>query len=140
MKNNRVKAQKRGPIRYITLLTALFMSGFLLFQIWRSYTLTFQKLEILDQAKEEVEQLRLRNVELVLMSEKVVTEAYIESQARDRLNYAKDGELLYIIPEELLEDPDLNDYLVSLQYGYQPVDTKPPDVLTEWLELFQFGI
>lgn len=102
--------------------------------------MTFQKLEILDQAKEEVEQLRLRNVELVLMSEKVVTEAYIESQARDRLNYAKDGELLYIIPEELLEDPDLNDYIDSLQYGYQPVDTKPPDVLTEWLELFQFGI
>jgi len=61
-----------------------------------------QKNLILEQAKEEVTQLRIENVKLVMESTSVGTEDYVIREARNRLNYSKEGEIRVVIPDNVI--------------------------------------
>lgn len=90
-----------------------------LYNIGRSINQTSQKLEVYEQAVKEVDQLRLENLELVLKSEMVRSDSYIETQARDRLKYAREGEVAYVIDPQALDDPALDRYIKSFSPGYE---------------------
>lgn len=56
-------------------------------------------MELLDQAQEEVSDLRLRNLELEQKRQEILGEDYVEKEARDRLYYVKKGETMVVLPE-----------------------------------------
>lgn len=80
----------------------LILSIFLIYNIYKSVDLTIKKVAILKQAEQEVDGLRLKNISLILSREKVETDDYIETEARDRLNLSKDEEIVFVIPDEAL--------------------------------------
>lgn len=57
----------------------------------------------LDNQLEELSGLQHKNVELKKKLEKVQTPEFIEEQARNKLNLAKEGETVVIIPQEVLD-------------------------------------
>ena len=74
------------------------------------------------------------------MSEKVETEEYIEEEARNRLNYAKDGETLFIIPEELLSESELDWYINTFTFGYREIGDTDSKNLSIWWSFFVDGL
>ncbi len=127
-------------IDLITIFAFLSLTTYFVYQTARSVDLTRQKLDIFDKAKEEVSDLRIKNVKLILMSERVETEEYIEEEARNRLNYAKDGETLFIIPEDLLFDPELDEYVNTFSFGYVDQTAVNQSNYDIWKEFFFEGI
>ena len=84
-------------------LTIVIISSFLLYNVFKSIQISSAKLGILEQAEQEVDELRLRNLELLLKKIRVESEDYVETEARNRLNYARDGEIVFVIPESAME-------------------------------------
>ncbi len=56
----------------------------------------------------EVEDLRLKNLELALLLEEIQGLEYLEIQARDRLNFAGEKEYIFVIPDATLTQADEN--------------------------------
>lgn len=81
----------------------------------------------LDNQLEELSELQHNNAELKKKLEKVQTQEFIEEQARNKLNLAKEGETVVIIPREVL------DKVLNLQQKVQEV--KVPN-WQGWLKLF----
>lgn len=138
----RVKLSEVVSFKSVAIITAFVLGSYLLLQMGRSIHITTQKVDIFNLARTEVQELRVKNIELILLSERVTSEEYIEESARNRLNYAKDGETLFIIPEELLEDEALEKYVASfhpeaIKLKEAEVSKKPYEV---WWELIRFGI
>lgn len=82
----------------------------------KSVITAYRRVKLLDQAKEEVSDLRYRNLELLMQKEEIMGATYVEKEARDRLFYVKDGEVMVVVPEsdefnEVLNvaDPRSND-------------------------------
>ncbi|KKR06437.1 MAG: hypothetical protein UT34_C0001G0478 [candidate division WS6 bacterium GW2011_GWF2_39_15] len=94
---------RKKVLSIFTNLLLVIVSAFLIYNVWKSISLTIKKIEILHQAQEEVDNLRLKNISLILSREEVETDDYIETQARNRLNLAKKSELVFVIPDEFLE-------------------------------------
>ncbi len=144
MKNkSETRNNQKNSINFVNILsTTIFiaLSVYFISQTVRSISLTRQKLNIFDNAKSEVNELRYENVQLILTAERVVTEEYIEKEARNRLNYAKDGETLFVIPEELLEDTDLSYYINTYSFGYIEEVNSNLTNLEYWIEFFTKGI
>ena len=78
------------------------ISLFMFYNIFKSLNIAHQKNLILEQAKEEVTQLRIENVKLVMESTSVGTEDYVIREARNRLNYSKEGEIRVVIPDNVI--------------------------------------
>ena len=138
-KQRKSKFEDLFTIKWVYLLAAIALGSYLAFQSVRSINITLQKLEIFDLAKEEVQELRVKNIELLLLSERVVSEKYIESAARDKLNYAKEGETLFIIPEELFEDEDLTEH-VNYFDPNRVEEVEDEDNFQIWIDFFRFGV
>lgn len=83
--------------------------------------------ERLDNQVEELSELQHRNAELKKKLEKVQTQEFIEEQARNKLNLAKEGETVVIIPQEVL------DKVLNLEQKVQGV--RAPH-WQAWLRLF----
>lgn len=110
MKFNRRRKQEdnRGFFQKATeswlgVVFLLFLSGLLLYNIVKSIMITSEKVEILNQAEREVSGLRLNNLELITLTEYMTSDEYLETEARNRLNLSKKGEVSFVIPEEILE-------------------------------------
>lgn len=127
-------------VKFLTTILFLSLSVYFLGQMVRSIDLTRQKLEIFEKAKEEVDDLRLKNIQLIMTAERVITEEYTEEEARNRLNYAKDGEILFIIPDELMNSEELNNYIKRSSYGYIDESTLNQDNIELWLTFFKEGV
>jgi len=56
----------------------------------------------------EVDELRLKNLELALLIEDIQGLEYLEIQARDRLNFAGEKEYVFVIPDATLAQADEN--------------------------------
>jgi len=138
--NKRQPENNHKFVNVITVIAFIALSTYFLSQTVRSVDITRQKLDIFDRAKEEVGDLRITNIKLILMSERVETEEYIEEEARNRLNYAKDGEILFIIPEELLSETDLDRYVNTFSYGYQELQTVGDGNISIWVAFFIDGL
>ena len=93
----RVTGSKMGGILLIILSIILF------YNIVKSVIITSEKVEILSQAEREVSDLRLDNLEHLLLIEYMTSDEYLETEARNRLNLSKKGEVVFVIPEEMLE-------------------------------------
>ena len=117
-------------------LLFLGLSTVLIYNVVRSIVITSEKLEILNQAEEEVGELRLENLELLTLTEYMTSDEYLETEARNRLNLSKKGETTFVIPEEMLGG------------GVQEVEEilNSEEVITEgrsievWYEFFLNGI
>jgi len=86
----------------ITRFLLLGISVFLLYNIGHSFNIMIQKLNILQRARREVDELRLENLELALQIEDIQGLEYLEIQARDKLNFAGEKEYIFVIPDEIL--------------------------------------
>ena len=80
----------------------IILAGILLYNIVKSSIITSGKLEILNQAEKEVSDLRLNNLDLIVLTEYMTSNEYLETEARNRLNLSKKGEVSFVIPEEAL--------------------------------------
>ena len=94
-------------------LLLLALSGVLIYNVVKSIVITSEKLEILNQAEGEVSDLRLNNLELLVLTEYMKSDEYLETEARNRLNLSKKGEISFVIPEEILKKgvSDIEDIL-----------------------------
>lgn len=112
------------------------LSVFLLYNVYRSTLITKEKTEISKQAKEQVNELRVENLELALKLQSMETDEFLEVQARDRLNFSGKDELVFVIPESLLEvgregvDAFLN----------PPVEEAKEPTYIVWYEFLKNGI
>jgi len=82
---------------------AVGVSGILLFSVYNSAKLTIQKEEILKKAEQEVEDLRVTNLELSIGIKEMSTDKYLEKEARDRLNFGGKDEIVFVIPQNALD-------------------------------------
>ena len=85
-------------------IALLGVSFFLLYNVGKSIYITNEKMKILTSAEKEVNDLRLQNLSLILEKNNVNSDTYIEMQARDRLNLSKEGDILFVIPDSVLEN------------------------------------
>lgn len=129
--NNR-KSISFSSVAVIILFLGL--TAFMTYNIFRTLTLSGQKLQVLEQAEQEVEQLRLDNIKLVMQRNDVITDDYIETQARNRLNYSKKGETQVVIPDTVIEK--LKDQSAVMGVN----DSNQASVLEKWLEFFTKGL
>lgn len=115
--DKRVKQEKEivimslfnSPVAKVVLLG---ISVFLVYNIFHSIGITVQKVEILNKARVEVEDLRLKNLELASLLERMKTVEYLEVEARDRLNFTGKKDIVFVIPESMY--PVAEEYLDSL--------------------------
>jgi cell division protein DivIC len=122
------------------ILFQLFLIGislFLLFNIGKSIQIALQKLEILQTARDEVDELRIQNITHLLKKDTLESDDYVETAARDRLNYSKDGEIVFVIPEGvLLEAQKSVGYILNDQLDI----TKEKGTIQQWREFFIDGV
>jgi len=113
------------------------VSVIMLFNVVKSIVQTGYKLKILEQAEAEVEELRLENIDLVMQSQEVNEDRYIEIEARNRLNLGRDGEVQFVIPDEVLNkfDPESERFSSEITQSMQPQST-----LQKWVDFFIVGI
>lgn len=109
---------------------------FLFYSVYNSIKITGEKLEISKRARKEVNDLRLKNLNLELALVSMQSNEYLEEQARDRLNFSGENEYLFVIPESLLESAKdrVNTYL----YANQEKEVLPTYVV--WYEFLKYGI
>ncbi len=81
----------------------LAVSIFLSYSIYNAVVITSQKIDISKQARKEVNNLRLENLQLAISLEAMHSEEYIEVQARDKLNFSGSNEYIFVIPESTLK-------------------------------------
>jgi len=112
------------------------LSAFLLYNVYRSAIVTQEKTEISDKAKEQVNELRVKNLELELILESMQSKEYLEVQARDRLNFSGQNEYVFVIPEGLLgEGKERVDALL-----YPPKEEVEDSTYVVWFEFLKNGI
>jgi cell division protein FtsB len=106
----------------------------LLFVLLISYNLisqiisTLKSGERVDQATEILNQLENENKNLKVRLEEVKSKDFIETQARDKLGLAKEGEVVVIIPDEKI------DLLLGLEKKQQ--EARLPNPLGWWKLFF----
>jgi len=79
------------------------ISILMLLSVYRSVKQMGQKISLLKQAEQEVRELRLENLELSINVNEAGSLENLEKEARDRLNYGDENELVFVIDDELIE-------------------------------------
>ncbi len=87
---------------WIFKVVVLVVVGVILYSVYNSAMITIQKLNILKRAEQEVQDLRLTNLHLSISIKDMSTDRYLEKEARDRLNFGGEGEVIFVIPENSL--------------------------------------
>ena len=91
-----------GMSNYLSIALSLVfisLSGLLVVNSVKSVSTAYQRSLLLDQAEAEVNELRIRNLELLEKLDYVTSSSYVEAEARNRLLYTKDGEVLLVLPQ-----------------------------------------
>ena len=114
------------------------ISLFIFYNIFKSLNIANQKNMILDQAKEEVTQLRIENVKLVMESTSVGTEDYVIREARNRLNYTKEGEIRVVIPDNVIAS--IRAKYETVNHDKTPLSGNLKDNLLIWQDFVINGI
>ncbi len=129
--DKRVKQEKEIVIMSlfnssVAKIVLLGISAFLVYNIFHSISITVQKVDILNKARVEVEDLRLKNLELASLLERMQTVEYLEVEARGRLNFAGKKDIVFVIPESMY--PVAKEYVNELfsekrvekdEYGFE---------------------
>lgn len=114
----------------------ILISVFLLYNVSHSIDITIQKVNILKNARSEVETLRVTNLILATQLQNMQSPEYIEVEARDRLNFSGNKDLVFVIPDSLLDTA--KERLDSILNG-QKVESVET-VLQQWEELLIQGV
>ena len=116
-------------------ISLIILSILMLLSVYRSFRQMGQKLSLLKQAEQDVTELRLENLELSLQIEEAGTIDSLEKEARDRLNYGQEGEVLFVIDDDLVEigKRRVNDILNPKK------ETEEVEVLAQWVEFIIGG-
>lgn len=104
---NRSNNPKSKFATFLISVVLLGLAGVMMVNSVRSIMTAYKRNQLLEQAKEDVYMLRKKNLELDQKREDVMGETYVESEARDRMYYSKDGEVVVVLPdtaEELIEE------------------------------------
>ncbi len=127
----------------LKILAIVFMFGLIIFMtsnFIRSVTIMTEKVRILEKVEEEVDQLRMDNLELILQKGEIVSYEYVEKEARDKLKYTTDDEVVFVIPEELLQAEALEEELMRAKgVDLEETSKDTQDVLQIWLEFLFFN-
>ena len=116
-------------------LVLITLSILMLLSVYRSFVQMGQKISLLKQAEQDVSELRIENLELSLQLEESGTTASLEKEARDRLNYGQEGEVLFVIDEQLLDIGTK-----KVQEIVNPQEEKEEvDILAQWVEFIIGG-
>ncbi len=89
-------------VNLLILIGFIVFSIFLLFNSFRSIQIAKDKMAILNRAREEVTDLRLKNISLILDKTRIETDDYTETDIRNRLNYSKRGEVIFVLSDQSL--------------------------------------
>jgi cell division protein FtsB len=116
-------------------LVLMGVSILMLLSVYRSFRQMGQKISLLKQAEQEVESLRLENLELSLKIEEAGSIENLEKEARDRLNYGQEGDVVFVIEEQLIERGKRK--VQAILYPQEPVNEI--DVLNEWVDFVVKG-
>lgn len=140
MTASNVRSRKRigGENRLVRLLIRvglLLLAVFLIYQTGRTIYHTKTKLDIIANAKSEVDSLRLKNLEVYIRNSEVTSDDHVETESRDRLNYTRDGEVVFVIEEGLVESAELEIYLDAVKSNGDDVSSK--EVYQEWVDFFK---
>jgi len=114
----------------------ILISAFLLYNVVHSVDITIQKVDILKNARLEVEKLRVTNLTLATQLQNMQSPEYIEVEARDRLNFSGNKDLVFVIPEGLLATA--KERLDSI-LNEKPIESEKT-VLQQWGELLIQGV
>jgi cell division protein FtsB len=116
-------------------IVLLGVSVLMLLSVYRSFRQMAQKISLLKQAEQEVNELRLKNLELSLRIEETGGVENLEKEARDRLNYGRENEVVFVIEEELVEVGRGKVQAILLPEE----EVSEVDVLDEWLDFIVKG-
>jgi cell division protein FtsB len=116
-------------------LVLMGLSILMLLSVYRSFRQMGQKISLLKQAEQEVESLRLENLELSLKIEEAGSIENLEKEARDRLNYGQEGDVVFVIEEQLIEKGKRE--VQAILYPQESVNEV--DVLNEWIDFVVKG-
>ena len=103
--NNTIQSKIAPAIFESTVVKLIFIgiSIFLLYNVLHSVDITIQKVNILKNARTEVESLRVTNLELATQLQSMQNPEYIEVEARDRLNFSGTNDVVFVVPDSLLQ-------------------------------------
>ncbi len=140
--NENIKTERKSPPlnpllgNFFVQISLIGISILLFYNVYHSFEITMQKLEISKNAKKEVNELRIRNLRMSLELEDMKSNEYLEVQARDRLNLSGSNEYVFIIDPELLK----NSKNIVATY-IDETDQKPTEYAYKaWLKFFEEGI
>lgn len=126
-----------GALSTLISVGIIILSAFLIFNSLRSIQISREKIGILNQAQNEVSSLRLKNITLILQKETIETDDYTETDIRNRLNYSKKGEYIFVIPDAIYQESlkKVNQILAPAEK-----ETVALKVWEQWYYLFINGI
>ena len=121
--------QDSGILGVLISICLIIFSVFLLYNVVKSVQITQDKLQILTQAEKDVDTLRLENIRLIMQRDSIETTDYIETEARDKLNYAKPNEKVFIISDLAEKNAGL---LLDTMLASKTAQIATPDLLHSW--------
>lgn len=111
--------------KIIVVVGALVLSGVLLRGIWAVSSVR----DRVDSARQEVEKLEARRIELKRRVEEASSGAFVEEVARDKLGLAKEGETVVVLPDE--------EFLKTLSPSLDAEEAEPEKPnWQKWIEKF----
>ncbi len=122
---NRVKEKVAVYSRYFFILLSLF----LVYSLIKTVSRVNKADDRIGEKREKVEKLGSENRELKDNLEKVQSGEYVESVLRDGLGYAKEGEIIVVLPDE-----EILKQIVTKRE--EEVQAPPKANWEKWLELF----
>jgi cell division protein FtsB len=143
MQKRRGKIKDRGNLKKIaTIFLMLSFIAFIGYHLFLAVNIANEKLHILEIAQEDVGKLRIQNLELVLEKGEVVSMEYIEKEARDKLRYSSEDEVLFVIPEDLLNSEWIEQELDTAKGSPAGDEERTPEEIFQiWLNfLFSSGV
>lgn len=119
-------------------ISALAISIVILYSVFNSIIITVKKVDILKEAEKEVNSLRLENLNLSIGIKDMSTDEYLEKEARDRLNFGGKGEVVFVIPETMIEyaKHEVNDIVNP---PVEPVYESGSNI-DKWLQFLVLGV
>ncbi|GEM_PF-3184477 len=139
LEKNQARQKKKDVLKALGILVFLVLIFFMVGSLYQNVLIMHEKLSILDKVQREVDELRMHNLDLILKQTEVVSYDYIEKAARDKLGYSDDDEILFIIPDELLESDEVEKEL-TIAKGEDLDDDyyKPEEIFEEWVDFLFF--
>lgn len=136
-KNQKQDTSPNIVVNSLISVTFLVISAFLIFNSVRSFQITNEKLAILDKARSDVTDFRLKNIKLILEKEKIETDDFTETDIRNRLNYSKKNEILFVLSDQAIENA-LSEVKEIVKEPQKHIEEK--SVALQWIEFFNGGI